>query len=61
MDPANKEHPLLIQLSEDAQFYKDLATSVMGWVTQGTMGSVLNIDTMFILQCTELWTRLKIF
>ena len=45
MNIANKEHPVFKQLSEYAQFYKDLAFSVMGWVTQGTAGSVLNIDT----------------
>ena len=45
MGAVHKEHPVFKQLSEYAEFYKDLATSVMGWVTQGTMGSVLNIDT----------------
>lgn len=45
MDAIHKEHPVFKQLSGYAEFYKDLATSVMGWVTQGTMGSVLNIDT----------------
>lgn len=45
MDTTHKEHPVFKQLSEYAEFYKDLATSVMGWVTQGTLGSVLNIDT----------------
>jgi len=45
MGAVYKEHPAFKQLSEYAEFYKDLATSVMGWVTQGTMGSVLNIDT----------------
>lgn len=45
MGAVHKEHSVFKQLSEFAEFYKDLATSVMGWVTQGTMGSVLNIDT----------------
>jgi hypothetical protein len=45
MDTTHKEHSAFKQLSEYAKFYKDLATSVMGWVTQGTLGSVLNIDT----------------
>jgi hypothetical protein len=45
MDKTHKEHPVFEQLSDYADFYKDLATSVMGWVTQGTIGSVLNIDT----------------
>jgi hypothetical protein len=45
MDTVHKEHPVFTQLSKYAEFYKDLATSVMGWVTQGTMGSALNIDT----------------
>ena len=45
MDAEHKEHPVFKRLSEYAEFYKDLATSIMGWVTQGTMGSVLNIDT----------------
>jgi hypothetical protein len=45
MDAVHKEHPVFKQLSEYSRFYKNLATSVMGWVTQGTMGSVLNIDT----------------
>ncbi len=45
MGAIHKEHRVFKQLSDYAEFYKDLATSVMGWVTQGTMGSVLNIDT----------------
>ena len=45
MNKSYKEHPIFTQLSEYAQFYKNLSTSVMGWVTQGTIGSVLNIDT----------------
>lgn len=45
MDKAYKEHPVFEQLSEYAEFYKNLSTSVMGWITQGTAGSVLNIDT----------------
>src|SRR5574341_100396 len=45
MDKSYKEHLVFKQLSEYAQFYKNLSTSVMGWVTQGTIGSVLNIDT----------------
>ncbi len=45
MDKAYKQYRVLKQLSEYAQFYKDLSTSVMGWVTQGTRGVVLNIDT----------------
>ena len=45
MNKSYKEHPIFTQLSEYAQFYENLSTSVMGWVTQGTIGSVLNIDT----------------
>lgn len=45
MDKAYTKHPVFEQLSEHAEFYKNLSTSVMGWVTQGTMGSVFNIDT----------------
>lgn len=45
MDKAYKEHPVFKQLSDYAEFYKDLSTSVMGWYTQGTIGSVFNIDT----------------
>ena len=45
MDKVYKEHPVFNQLAEYAEFYKDLAFIVMGWVTMGTMGSVFNIDT----------------
>jgi hypothetical protein len=45
VDTSYKEHSVFNHLSEDAQFYKNLSTSVMGWITQGTIGSVLNIDT----------------
>lgn len=45
MERAYREHHVFKQLSEYAEFYNDLATSVMGWVTQGTIGSVFNIDT----------------
>jgi len=44
MDKAYKEHPVFEQLSDYAEFYKDLANIVMGWVTQGTT-SIINIDT----------------
>jgi hypothetical protein len=45
MERAYKEHHVFKHLSEYSEFYNDLATSVMGWVTQGTIGSVFNIDT----------------
>ena len=45
MDKKYKEHPVFQQLSEYAEFYKNLSTSVMFWVTMGTLGSVFNIDT----------------
>ena len=45
MDKPHKEHLVFNLLAKYAQFYKDLSTSVMGWVTQGTIDSVLNIDT----------------
>ena len=45
MDKPHKEHLVFTQLTEYAQFYKALSASVMGWVTQGTISSVLNIDT----------------
>jgi hypothetical protein len=44
MDKVYKEHPVFEQLSDYAEFYKDLANIVMGWVTQGTT-SIINIDT----------------
>ncbi len=44
MDRAYIEHPVFEQLSEYAEFYDDLSTLVMGWVTQGTT-SIINIDT----------------
>lgn len=45
MDEVYKRHPAFEQLSEYAEFYENLSNSVMGWITQGTIGSVLNIDT----------------
>jgi hypothetical protein len=45
MDKAYTDHPVFQQLSEYAEFYKSLSFSVMEWITQGTMGAVLNIDT----------------
>lgn len=44
MDKKYKEHPVFQQLAEYAEFYKDLAFIVMGWVTQGTT-SIINVDT----------------
>jgi len=45
MDETYSEHSVFKHLSEYAQFYKNLSTSVMGWVTQGAKDFVLNIDT----------------
>jgi len=39
------KHPVFKQLSEYSKFYKNLSTSVMGWITKGTIGSIFNIDT----------------
>jgi hypothetical protein len=44
MDKAYIEHPVFNQLAEYADFYEDLSTIVMGWITQGTT-SLINIDT----------------
>jgi hypothetical protein len=44
MNNIHTEHPVFEQLSEYAEFYKSLSFSVMGWFTQGTIGSILNID-----------------
>jgi len=44
MDKAYTEHTVFDQLAKYAEFYKDLAFLVMGWVTQGTT-SLINIDT----------------
>jgi hypothetical protein len=41
---AYKTHQVFDQLSEYAEFYKNLSFSVMGFISQGTK-SVLNIDT----------------
>lgn len=45
IDKAYKEHPVFGQLSECAEFYENLSTLVMGWITQGTTHLVINIDT----------------
>lgn len=48
MDKAYIEHPVFEQLTDYAEFYDDLSTIVMGWVTQGTT-SIINIDTYVYL------------
>ncbi len=45
MDKKYGEHPVFQQLAEYAKFYKDLSFSVMGWITQGTTGTIINIDS----------------
>jgi len=48
MEKAYTEHSVFEQLTDYAEFYDDLSTIVMGWVTQGTT-SIINIDTYVYL------------
>ena len=45
MNEVYSEHQVFKQLSEYAEFYDHLSYSVMMWITQGTIDSILNIDT----------------
>lgn len=45
MEKKYKEHPVFQQLSEYAKFYENLSFSVMGWIPQGTTGTIINIDS----------------
>jgi hypothetical protein len=40
-----EDHLVFQQLSEYATFYKNLSFSVMGWITQGTTDTIINIDS----------------
>ena len=44
IDGLYKDHPVFIQLSEYAEFYKNLSFSIFGFVTQGTK-AICNIDS----------------
>jgi len=45
MNEVYSEHQVFKQLSEYTEFYDHLSYSVMMWITQGTIDSILNIDT----------------
>ncbi len=44
IDGLYKDHPVFIQLSEYAEFYKNLSFSIFGFVTRGTK-AICNIDS----------------